>query len=53
MQREYAKREMQKGRVDPPSAKDIRKLGLIPDQKPEDVDIKPVRWIPHKGPSIT
>lgn len=53
MQQEYAKRVMQHGKEDSPSVGEIRKLGLIPDQKPEDVNIKPARWIPHKGPSIS
>lgn len=53
MQMEYAKRVMQNGKEEKPSVGEIRKLGLIPDQKPEDVNIKTSKWIPHKGPSIS
>ncbi|KAL9085292.1 MAG: hypothetical protein Q9159_004801 [Coniocarpon cinnabarinum] len=53
MQQEYAKRLLKNGREESQSVGEIRRLGLIPDQKPEDVDMKPHPYIPHRGPSIT
>lgn len=53
MQAEYVRRVKKNGREEGPSAGEIRKLGLIPDQKPEDVDIKPLPLLPNRGPSIT
>lgn len=53
MQQEYAKRLLKDGMPSSPSTGEIKRLGLIPDQKPEDVDIKPMKYIPHRGPSIS
>ena len=53
MKHEYAKRILKNGREESPSSGEIRKLGLIPDQKPEDVDIKPHKFLPYRGPSIS
>ena len=53
MQIEYTKRLMKGGREEGPAQGEVRKLGLIPDQKPEDVHLKASKWIPHKGPSIS
>ncbi|KAI9727640.1 MAG: hypothetical protein M1828_005868 [Chrysothrix sp. TS-e1954] len=52
MQVELYKKLKKQGRDAAPSQKEVRKLGLIPDQKPEDVDIKEPRWIPNIGPRI-
>ena len=47
MQHALVKRMMEKGREETPSAGEIRVLGLIPDQKPEDVDIREPKYIPY------
>ena len=53
MQHEYARRVMTGEKEQPKqSVAEVRKLGLIPDQKPEDVNLKTSKWIPHLGPSI-
>lgn len=53
MQQAYRKHMVEHPREDAPSAGEIRHLGLLPDQKPEDVHIKVPKFIPVKGPSIT
>lgn len=49
MQQAYRKHMVDHPRDNAPSAGEIRHLGLLPDQKPEDVHIKVPRFIPVKG----
>lgn len=52
MQQAYHRKLMENPRDDAPSAGEVRSLGLIKDQKPEDVNLKPTKWIPIVKPSI-
>lgn len=52
MQAAYRQRMMRNPRDDAPSAESVRTLGLLPDQKPEDVNLKPLSFLPHIKPSI-
>lgn len=53
MQQAYNKRLVDYPRESAPSAKDVKSLGLIKDQKPEDVHLKASKYIPHQKPRIT
>jgi len=52
MQAAYRQRVLKNPREDAPSAQEIKTLGLLPDQKPEDVNMKPISFLPHIKPSI-
>jgi len=52
MQAAYRQRVLKNPREDAPSAQEIKTLGLLPDQKPEDVNMKPLSFLPHIKPSI-
>ncbi len=53
MQVEYVKRLMKGEREEQPSAGEVRTLGLVKDQKLEDINMKPPKWLPVKGPNVT
>ena len=53
MQRAYNERAKTHPQEQKSQVGDIKTLGLIPDQKPEDVNIKPLPYIPHKKPRIS
>jgi len=53
MQHAYRAKVLKNPRTDAPSAQEIKTLGLLPDQKPEDVHLKPISFLPHIKPSIS
>lgn len=53
MQQAYNKRLMDYPREAGPSVNEVKTLGLIKDQKPEEVHMKPTRFIPITKPTIS